>query len=204
MKKNAKFQSKRWLMLYFWLCSATVIAQNISGKVIDENGQALLVAYNYASKYLIKATVRRDGFSGFSKNNKTGIFPSLGIGWVISEENFFKNIPVINYLKVRGSYGENGNKVGRYSSLARVASTDDSKYVFGDGGLTAVGRSVSSLANADLKLERTRGINIGAYFSVLNSRIDENVEYFITLILTTYCGKKYYLKHRGFRVYLLI
>lgn len=136
------------------------------------------VAYSYASKYLIKATVRRDGFSGFSENNKTGIFPSLGIGWVISEENFMKQIPVINYLKLRASYGENGNKVARYSSLARVTANDASKYVFGDGGLTAIGRSVTSLANSDLKWERTRGINIGLDFSILKNRIDGNVEYY--------------------------
>ena len=135
------------------------------------------LSYNYGSKYLIKATVRRDGFSGFSKNNKTGIFPSIGVGWVVSEESFFK-IPVINFLKLRGSYGENGNKVSRYSSLARASATDDSKYVFGDGGLTAIGRSVSSLANSDLRWERTRGINIGLDFAILNNRIDGNVEYY--------------------------
>lgn len=135
------------------------------------------LAYNYGSKYLIKATVRRDGFSGFSKNNKTGIFPSLGVGWVLSEEAFFK-IPVIDFLKIRGSYGENGNKVSRYSSLARVSTGDESKYVFGDGALTSIGRSVSSLANPDLKWERTRGINIGIDFAVLKNRIDGNIEYY--------------------------
>ena len=158
--------------------------QKISSEAWEE---ALLyqlgsLSYNYGSKYLIKATVRRDGFSGFSKNNKTGIFPSIGLGWVISEESFFK-VPLINFLKIRGSYGENGNKVARYSSLARVGSTeaaqvDASKYVFGDGGLTAIGRSVSSLANENLKWERTRGINVGLDFAVLNSRIDGNVEYY--------------------------
>ncbi len=135
------------------------------------------IEYNYGGKYLLKATVRRDGFSGFSKNNKTGIFPSIGFGWVISEESFFK-VPGIDFLKIRGSYGENGNKVGRYSSLARVSAIDDSKYVFGDGGLTAIGRSVSSLANADLRWERTRGINIGLDFAILKNRIDGNVEYY--------------------------
>ncbi len=158
--------------------------QKISSEAWEE---ALLyqlgsLSYNYGSKYLIKATVRRDGFSGFSKNNKTGIFPSIGLGWVISEESFFK-LPLVNFLKLRGSYGENGNKVARYSSLARVGSTeaaqvDASKYVFGDGGLTAIGRSVSSLANENLKWERTRGINIGVDFAVLNSRIDGNMEYY--------------------------
>lgn len=136
------------------------------------------IAYNYGGKYLIKATVRRDGFSGFSPANKTGIFPSIGLGWVISEENFLKNIKGINFLKIRGSYGENGNKVNRYSSLARVGSDDASKYVFGDGGTTAIGRSVSSLANSDLKWERTRGVNIGADFAILKNKIDGNFEYY--------------------------
>ncbi len=153
--------------------------QKISSEAWEE---ALLyqmgsVAYNYGSKYLFKATVRRDGFSGFSKNNKTGIFPSVGLGWVISEENFFK-VPGIEYLKIRGSYGENGNKVGRYSSLARVSSDDASKYVFGDGGLTSIGRSVASLANQDLKWERTRGINVGLDFGILKNKIDGNIEYY--------------------------
>ncbi|WP_273211864.1 SusC/RagA family TonB-linked outer membrane protein [Runella zeae] len=153
--------------------------QKIDSEAWDE---ALLyqmgsVAYNYGSKYLLKATVRRDGFSGFAENNKTGIFPSLGFGWVISEESFFK-VPFVDFLKIRGSYGENGNKVARYSSLARVVAEDASKYVFGDGSGTFIGRSVSTLANKDLRWERTRGINIGADFTVFNSRIDGNVEYY--------------------------
>jgi TonB-dependent starch-binding outer membrane protein SusC len=135
------------------------------------------LAYNYDGKYLVKATVRRDGFSGFSKNNKTGIFPSIGLGWVVSQENFFK-VPFVNFLKIRGSYGENGNKVGRYSSLARIENTDASKYVFGDGGSTAIGRSVSTLANTDLRWEKTRGVNIGADFAIWDNRIDGNIEYY--------------------------
>jgi TonB-linked SusC/RagA family outer membrane protein len=135
------------------------------------------LAYNYSSKYLFKATMRRDGFSGFSKNNKTGLFPSIGLGWVLTEEKFFK-IKGLDYLKLRGSYGENGNKVGRYSSLARVVADDASKYVFGDGGSTAIGRSVNTLANENLKWERTRGINIGADFEILGGKVDGSVEYY--------------------------
>lgn len=135
------------------------------------------VAYSYASKYLFKATVRRDGYSGFSKNNKTGTFPSIGLGWVITEESFFK-VKGIDYLKIRGSYGENGNKVARYSSLATVTADDASKYVFGDGGSTAIGRSVATLANENLKWERTRGVNIGADFEILGGKVDGSVDYY--------------------------
>lgn len=135
------------------------------------------VAYNYGSKYLLKATVRRDGFSGFSKNNKTGIFPAVSAGWVLSEEKFFK-VPFVDFLKIRAGYGDNGNKVSRYSSLARVVAEDASKYVFGDGSGTFIGRSVSSLANNDLRWERTRGINIGADFNLFKNKIDGSVDYY--------------------------
>ncbi len=153
--------------------------QKITSSAWDESllYQVGSVAYNYNSKYLFKATVRKDGFSGFSKNNKTGVFPSVGLGWVLTEEKFFK-IKGLDYLKIRGSYGENGNKVARYSSLATVTAGDASKYVFGDGGSTAIGRSVATLANENLKWERTRGVNIGADFEILGGRIDGNVEYY--------------------------
>ncbi|MCR9064915.1 MAG: TonB-dependent receptor [Cytophagales bacterium] len=153
--------------------------RNIESSAWDEAllYQLVSAAYNYDGKYLLKATVRRDGFSGFSQNNKTAIFPSVGLGWVISEEQFFE-IPVINFLKIRSSYGENGNKVARYSSLAVVEAGDDSKYVFGDGSGTFIGRSVSTLANRDLKWERTKGVNIGMDFTILDSRIDGNIEYY--------------------------
>jgi TonB-dependent starch-binding outer membrane protein SusC len=159
------------------LALATV--QKIESEAWDE---ALLyqvgsLAYSYDSKYLFKATVRRDGFSGFSQNNKTGVFPSVGLGWVLSQEKFF-NIPAVNFFKIRGSYGENGNKVARYSSLARVLAEESSKYVFGDGGGTAIGRSVSTLANSDLRWERTEGYNIGVDFALFDNRVDGNVEYY--------------------------
>ncbi|WP_341228430.1 TonB-dependent receptor [uncultured Arcticibacterium sp.] len=153
--------------------------RNIESSAWDEAllYQLASAAYNYDGKYLLKATVRRDGFSGFSQNNKTAIFPSLGMGWVLSEESFF-NIPAVNFLKIRGSYGENGNKVARYSSLAVVEAGEASKYVFGDGGTTLIGRTVSTLANSDLKWERTKGVNIGADFAILNNRVDGNIEYY--------------------------
>jgi TonB-dependent starch-binding outer membrane protein SusC len=135
------------------------------------------LSYSYNGKYLLKTTVRRDGFSGFSKNNRTGVFPSVAVGWVISDENFLKN-KSIEFLKLRAGYGDNGNKVGRYSSLARVSADDASKYVFGDVAQTAIGRSIATLANNDLKWERTRGYNVGLDFGFLKNRLSGNVEYY--------------------------
>lgn len=137
------------------------------------------VNYNFRNTYMLTATLRKDGFSGFSKNNKSALFPSVGASWVVSNEPFL-SVSTLDYLKLRGTYGVNGNMTTRYSSLARVTTDDDSKYVFGDGSGTAMGQSVGSLANDNLSWEKTKGLNIGLDFSLLKSRISGNVDYYNT------------------------
>ncbi|NEW80755.1 MAG: SusC/RagA family TonB-linked outer membrane protein [Mariniphaga sp.] len=157
------------------------IVQEINSDAWSESSiyQMGRVNYNFKNKYLLTGTVRRDGFSGFAQNKKFGIFPSIGAGWVLTEESFFK-VPVITYFKLRGSYGINGNQTGRYSSLARISAEDGSKYVFGDGSSTAIGQSVSTLPNNNLGWETTTGFNMGLDFAILNNRIRGNVEYYTT------------------------
>jgi TonB-linked SusC/RagA family outer membrane protein len=137
--------------------------------------QTARVNYDFNGKYLVTATVRRDGFSGFSANNKYGVFPSIGIGWVISEESFL-DLTWMNYLKFRGSYGTNGNLTSRYSSLARVNLYP--AYVFGNGGSTVFGQTVSTLSNPDLSWETTTGYNFGLDFSLLDSRLTGTLDYY--------------------------
>jgi TonB-linked SusC/RagA family outer membrane protein len=136
------------------------------------------VNYGFKDRYLLTATLRRDGYSGFAKNNKFGLFPSLGLGWVVSDEPFFKKTG-IDYLKFRASYGQNGNQTSRYSSLARLSAGEGSRYVFGDGGQTSIGQSVASLANNDLTWETTTGTNIGIDFNLLK-RISGSLDYYNT------------------------
>ncbi|AKP53200.1 TonB-dependent receptor plug [Cyclobacterium amurskyense] len=151
--------------------------QLINSSAWDESYiyQTIRANYDFSSKYMVTATVRRDGFSGFSKNNKFGIFPSLGLGWVISEEDFLKE-SVINYLKFRGSYGTNGNLTNRYSSLARVSIYP--AYVFGNGGSTVFGQTVNSLSNSNLAWETTTGFNFGFDFSFLQDRFSGTLDYY--------------------------
>ena len=131
--------------------------------------------YKYNDKYLLTATLRRDGFSGFAENFKYALFPSVGLGWVLSSEPFMQNIRM-NLLKLRATYGSIGNQTPRYSSLARV--TTNSSYVFGDGGNTAFGQQLSSLPNPNLKWERTKGLNLAVDFGLLNSRFSGTLEYY--------------------------
>jgi TonB-linked SusC/RagA family outer membrane protein len=135
-------------------------------------------AYDFKRRYLFTATIRRDGFSGFSENNKFGVFPSIGLGWVISEESFLANAKNIDFLKFRASYGVTGNLTSRYSSLATVSSGPNSQYVFGDGASAENGQRIVSLSNPDLSWERTGGVNFGLDADLFDGRISANLDYY--------------------------
>jgi TonB-linked SusC/RagA family outer membrane protein len=147
------------------------------------NYQMARINYKLLNKYLLTATVRRDGYSGFAENNKYGTFPSVALGWVISDEKFLSNVNWINQLKLRASYGLAGNQTSRYTSIARVSTTvpggtAPAAYIYGDGGTTAFGQYIASLGNPDLKWERTAELNLGVDFSLLNNRLTGSLEYY--------------------------
>ncbi len=139
--------------------------------------QMARVNYAYDGRYLVTATVRRDGFSGFSSNNKSAVFPSVALGWVITNEKWF-NVPQLDYLKLRAGWGSSGNQTSRYSSMARVNSSIG--YIFGDGVSGSMRQELASLANNDLKWERTSGFNFGLDFALFNSRLTGNIEFYTT------------------------
>lgn len=130
------------------------------------------INYSFNSRYLLTATIRRDGFSGFGDSNKFGNFPSLSLGWVASEESFMDNLTWLDFLKLRVSYGINGNQgIGRYASQSKMASTTT---VF--DGTTAVGLYSYSLGNADLGWEKTASLNLGLDFNLLDNRISGTID----------------------------
>lgn len=132
--------------------------------------------YTLKNRYMVTATVRRDGFSGFGTNSKFGLFPSVALGWVLSDEGFLKSSG-IEYLKLRASYGQTGRRaLSRYQTLAVMGSTQS--IVFGDGGSSTIGQWISSMANNDLKWETTTGLNLGFDFELLKSRLYGNMEYY--------------------------
>ncbi|MBL7744529.1 MAG: SusC/RagA family TonB-linked outer membrane protein [Chitinophagaceae bacterium] len=152
--------------------------RNITTNAYSEalNYQMGKLNYSYDDKYLLQAIVRRDGFSGFAENFKYGVFPSVSAGWVISSEDFMKNIRLVDYLKLRAGYGVIGNQTQRYYSIATVNT--NSSYVFGDNATVLFGQQVASLGNANLKWERTKGIDIGIDFAILNDRLTGNFDYY--------------------------
>lgn len=148
--------------------------QQIASNFEDQKSVSMMGRLNYIfnNKYAITLTARRDGFSGFAVNNKYATFPSIAIAWTASNEKFLQDISWLNYLKLRLSYGKNGNQaVGRYQSLARMNSN---QYVFDQTSITTI--FVNSMANNDLTWESTTSRNLGTDFGVFQNRLTGNID----------------------------
>ena len=145
----------------------------VSSNAWEENSLSYMARanYSYMNRYMLTATVRRDGFSGFGENTKFATFPSVSLGWVISDESFMNSLNSL-YFKLRTSYGQNGNQgIGRYSSFSRMTAD---AYVFGPS--TSIAVYPSSLGNADLGWETTSSFNIGLDFGIMNRRISGSLD----------------------------
>jgi TonB-linked SusC/RagA family outer membrane protein len=134
--------------------------------------------YSYKDRYLITATIRRDGSSKFGKNHHYGNFPSVSLGWNIAEENFVKkNVKWLDQLKLRAGYGELGNQeIDNYQYSSVV--TTGINYPDGNGGLIK-GAFPKNFANPDIKWESTAMTNIGLDLLALNSRLSLTMDYYV-------------------------
>ena len=140
--------------------------------------QMLRVNYNYDSKYLFTATARRDGYSAFGANtSKYGLFPSVALGWNISNENFMTNVSFVNNLKLRGSYGLSGNQsaVDPTSTISTFTTIS-----IPSNGRPTTGVIADIMGNRDLKWESTYGSNIGIDFALFNNRVSGTIETYNT------------------------
>lgn len=134
--------------------------------------QMARINYSYNSKYMLTLTGRRDGYSGFGVSKKYSFFPSVAVGWNISSEPFLAGSKTLTSLKLRASYGSNGNQaVGPYQTLANLT---ERSYI--NGITTAPGYVPTNLANPNLGWETTNSFNIGVDFSLWNSRLQGSVE----------------------------
>ncbi len=150
--------------------------QQTQSDLQDQNSVAYMGRVNYIlnDKYSLTATIREDGFSGFSKNKKYAVFPSMALAWTISNEKFMQNIKNLNLLKIRLSYGENGNQaISRYQTLARIANN---QYLFGDGSNTTTTAYLESMANSDLGWETTKTTNIGVDYGFIKNKIYGSID----------------------------
>ena len=134
------------------------------------------VHYSYQSKYMVTATVRRDGSSKFGANHKWGIFPSVSAAWGITEEAFMNDVEWVDEMKLRVGYGVTGNQSGLdpYKTL-QLYGTSGTYYDIG-AWLTAY--RINQNANPDLKWEETAMFNVGLDFLLFNNRLSGTIEWY--------------------------
>ncbi len=128
-------------------------------------------------KYLLTANIRRDGSSRFGSDSRWGWFPSVSLGWRITEEKFLKDTKWLNNLKLRGSYGVVGNNdIGDYSAIGTLGVTNA---IIGSPENIVSGLAPASFSNTDLGWERTLTTDIGMDVGLFNNRVQLTADYYV-------------------------
>ncbi len=159
-------------------------AEQQAASAADDQRHTLLsyygrINYSYDSRYLLSASMRRDGSSRFSKDNRWGTFPSIALAWRASEESFFQSLkPAFSTLKVRASYGITGQQDGiaNYSYMPLYTVSQSGAYYMFNG--TAIATYRPEAYNSNLKWETTKSWNFGIDFGFLDDRITGSVDYY--------------------------
>lgn len=174
---NAQGFSPSDLLGYHRLQAGSI--NTVSSDDTYKTGDALMgrLFYSLKGRYMLTASIRRDGYSAFGKRNPRAVFPAMALGWTFTEEPFFPHVNWLNYGKLRYSWGENGNReIGEYAALAQMAS-GLLPYIDQSGNVYTTSQIyVETMANYDLKWERSASHNIGLDFGLLNNRISGSVE----------------------------
>ena len=134
------------------------------------------VMYNYAEKYYLTASIRVDGSSKFSKNNKWATFPSVSAAYRLTGEEFMKNQKVFDDIKIRAGWGKVGNQ--NIDNSAYLSSIGTTTYVFGGTPNRIIGSTVSGIGNSNLKWETVEDWNVGLDLALLQSRLKITADYF--------------------------
>ncbi len=134
------------------------------------------INYDFKDKYSLTAILRRDGSSKFGANQRFGLFPSIGVAWLVSDEAFMQSIYALDYLKLRASWGINGNQeIGDYQFLSTIDETR--RYDWGSG--SQVGASPEYVENADVRWEESRQLDIGLEAGFFRDRLQLTFDYYI-------------------------
>ena len=153
----------------------------ISGGPQDQGALSSFFArvnYNYDEKYLFSALIRADGSSNFMRGHRWGYFPSVSAGWVMSNEDFMDGAKgVVDFLKLRASWGQNGNcNIENFQYLATIAF--DAPYYFNNKDIPQTGAYPDILPNPDVKWETSEQLDLGVDFRFLNNRLSLSFDWY--------------------------
>jgi len=161
--------------------SGTAVAGANEADLFTLQGIIGRLTYNYKGKYLATINVRRDATSKFAEDKRDGVFPSISVGWRISQEDFF-NVDAFDDLKLRIGYGELGNQNlgdGTANTFPFLTTLNNNIfYVLGDGQGTVVGPAPTTFANQSIGWETSKQIDIGLDFSLFKGKVTGVIDYF--------------------------
>lgn len=155
---------------------------SITGR--DDYGWAMLsffgrLSYDFKETYLFTAVMRADASSNFTDRNKWGYFPSFSAGWVATNEAFMQDVPLVNFLKVRGSWGQNGNQDIRPFQFLSTLSFDNARYYFGtDKTAYTSGAYPAIIPNLDVRWETSEQLDLGIDVHFFDSKLQLNFDWY--------------------------
>jgi len=164
---------------YYNMNSGTLPEISSGGNVETADALMARLNYGYNKKYLLTLSVRRDGSSLFGYSNPRATFPGVALGWVVTEEDFFSS-DFIDYLKIRASWGANGNRaISNYAALSKIGSgkalnADQSGVAYTISTLV-----INSMENKDLKWEQTEAFNLGVDFNLFSGILSGSAESYL-------------------------
>jgi TonB-linked SusC/RagA family outer membrane protein len=168
-----------------WVLDAGTFNQTNQGSRSHRSMMSYLgrVNYVYADRYLVTASIRADGSSKFSKEHRWSSFPSVSLGWRISQEKFFQDWKqeIISNLKLRLGWGQIGNQMGLGNNdfMNTITGNNDKKYVFGQNKTQYTGYSPNTMGNPNIQWETSEQTNAGIDFSLLGGAINGTLDYYI-------------------------
>ncbi len=168
-RKNMILNSNYWDLSGTNYLDQLVTLNSVNGNKNTTNSYFARAQYKLMNRYLLSATVRRDGSSQFSEGNKWGTFPAFGVGWVISEEGFMKDSSIFNLLKLRGGWGKLGNQ-NIPANYLPFASGSVYNYAF-NGNAVSNGSTIDKIYDPNLSWEITEESSGGIDFEMVNRKL---------------------------------
>jgi TonB-linked SusC/RagA family outer membrane protein len=151
-------------------------AQQIHTRAVSQFAR---VNYSFNDRYLLNASIRRDGASQFYGNHTYGYFPSVGAGWVVTNEDFMKNQKVLSNLKLRGSWGKVGNSVVPINPTQQTVSSDPYlTYIFGNPQTAAQGSSINTVVPPTIVWEKAVATDFGIEGAILDNKLSFEADYY--------------------------
>jgi TonB-linked SusC/RagA family outer membrane protein len=173
--RNVPTDSNYWSLNLSSSPSNSVVTKHIIGNQRNLIGYFARFQYTLMEKYLFTGTIRRDGSSQFASDNQWGNFPSFGLGWVISKEDFLNENKIINFLKLRGGWGRLGNQNVPINQQTFSSGTG---YAYDFGGSLYSGTTIGSFVDPTLGWEITEETSVGLDFKLLDNKLSGSFDWY--------------------------